>query len=420
MGGSTQRPDLPDEPERSDESAAPVERRREGVVRFVTDDGEELPILPARVRLKIELPSRTIFKILLTLAVLWLLSQIWTVLFEIFLGVIVAMALRPLVTRLERRGLGRIQALAVVLVGLVGAFALLLAIVVPRAADDLSDFWTNLPTYLEDSLSWIEPYQPTLYDNIIAWGEDLKQRDVSEGIELEGVLNAGRTLATGIGNAFIVLVIACYVLIDRDYRFFNWLARDLSPSNRRKLNRTLPAVTEVVSGYVLGQGLICLCFSVFAFIVLTVLGVPSALILAIVAFAADAIPLIGIIIATAPATLLGLTEGFWVGAVVLAAFLLYQQFENYVLAPRIFSRTLNLSPLAILVAVLIGSQLLGILGVLLALPIAASIPVIERIWLHDEGSGVGRQASEATEGRGTGNEGQTHDRERIPSLTPDA
>jgi predicted PurR-regulated permease PerM len=175
------------------------------------------------------------------------------------------------------------------------------------------------------------------------------------------------------------------VLVDREYRFLNWMTRDLSPRHRAKFRRTLPAVTEVVSGYVLGQGLICFCFATFVFVVLTVLGVPSAMILSLVAFVADAIPMIGIIIATIPAVALGMTQGWWVGLVVLGAFLLYQQFENYVLAPRVFGKTLQLSPLAILIAVLIGGQLLGILGVLLALPIAASIPVIERIWLGGEG-----------------------------------
>jgi predicted PurR-regulated permease PerM len=120
-----------------------------------------------------------------------------------------------------------------------------------------------------------------------------------------------------------------------------------------------------------------------------------------------------------------MTQGWWVGAIVLAAFLIYQQFENYVLAPRVFGRTLQLSPLAVLIAVLIGGQLLGILGVILSLPIAALIPALERIWLGDEpeptpaevaaaedlalsGEMFGPEAAEEpVEGRGSRVEGHT-------------
>jgi predicted PurR-regulated permease PerM len=338
--------------------------------------------LPPRVWLRIELPNRTILRVLIALGILWLFLQIWTILLNAFVGVLLAMAVRPLVGRLERRGLSYRAALGTVLAGLLGATALLLVVIIPQGAEQINDLWDNLPAYVEDAFSFIEPYQPDLYHRIVDWSKEIQEEGLTDAIDVEGALRVGQTVAVGLGNAILVLVIAAYVLVDREYRFLNWLTRDLSPHNRAKIRRTLPAVTEVVSGYVLGQGLISLCFAVFAFVVLTILGVPSATLLALVAFVADAIPLIGIIIATVPATILGLTQGPVVGLIVLATFLLYQQFENYVLAPRVFGRTLRLSPLAILIAVLIGGQLLGILGVLLSLPIAASIPVIERIWLE--------------------------------------
>lgn len=369
------------------------DRQPERVVNFVPDDGEGDGAidrqdgrgeLPARVSLRIELPNRTILRVLIALAALWFLFEVWTFLLDAFVGVLLAMAIRPLIGRLEARGVSYPAALGTVLAGFLGAIALLLAVVIPQGAKQVDDLWDNLPQYMADAFSFLEAWQPDLYARIIEWSEDVKEDGLTTGFDPEGVLRAGRTVAVGLGNALIVLVIAVYVLVDREYRFLNWMTRDLSPRHRAKFRRTLPAVTEVVSGYVLGQGLICLCFGVFAFVVLTVLGVPSAMLLALVAFVADAIPLIGIIAATVPAVALALTQGWWVGAIVLAAFLLYQQFENYVLAPRVFGRTLQLSPLAILIAVLIGGQLLGILGVLLALPIAALIPALERIWLGDE------------------------------------
>ena len=381
----TEPPTAPDQPPGTTPLAQPTSPESERIVNLLPErEGESLPPLPPHVRLRLELPNRTILRVLLALGALWFVFQVWTILLNAFVGVLLAMAVRPLVGRLERRGFSYRAALATVLAGFLAAMALLLGVVVPQGAAQINDLWDNLPTYMEEAFSFLEPYQPDLYDQIVEWSEDVQAGGLSESIDVEGALRAGQTVAIGLGNTVIVIAIAVYVLVDREFRFLNWLTRDLSPRNRAKVRRTLPAVTDVVSGYVLGQGLISLCFAVFAFVVLTVLGVPSALVLALIAFVADAIPLIGIIVATVPATALGLTQGWMVGAIVLASFLLYQQFENYVLAPRVFGRTLKLSPLAILVAVLIGGQLLGILGVVLALPLAASIPVLERIWLHDE------------------------------------
>lgn len=336
-----------------------------------------------RVTLRIEIPARTILRILIVLAALWILSQVWVALFEVFLGILIALALIPVVGRLERRGMTRNAAVAVVVGGSVAALALIIAIVVPRAVSDARDFWDNLPTYVANGLSWLEGPQPDVYNNAVEWAE--RQKEGGSGtFDVRGYLDTGTSVLTGIGNALIVFVIATYVLLDRDYHIIRWAVRDLSESTQRRVWRSIPAVTQVVSGYVLGQGLICVCFGVYSFIVLTILDVPSALILALIALFADAIPLVGIIVATVPAVVLAFTQSPTAGLVVLVAFLGYQQFENYILSPRIFGRTLQISPLAILIAVLIGQAVFGILGVILALPIAASIPVLERVWLGDD------------------------------------
>ncbi len=356
---------------------------REAVAAAVAETGDavlEAPETGRRVTLRIEIPARTILRILLVLAALWVLAQVWIALFEVFLGILIALALIPVVGRLERRGLSRNTAVAVVIGGSVAAVALIISIVVPRAVADAQDFWDNLPQYVANGLSFLEGPQPDVYANAVAWAERQKEGG-SGAFDVRGYLDTGTTVLAGIGNALVVFVIAAYVLIDRDYRFVRIAVRDLSEQTQRKVWRSIPAVTQVVSGYVLGQGLICVCFGVYSFIVLSVLGVPSALILALIALFADAIPMVGIIVATAPAVVLGFTQSPTVGLIVLGTFLGYQQFENYILSPRVFGRTLQISPLAILIAVLIGQEVFGILGVILALPIAASIPVLERVWL---------------------------------------
>ena len=107
---------------------------------------------------------------------------------------------------------------------------------------------------------------------------------------------------------------------------------------------------------------------------------PQPLLLAIIAAITDAIPIVGVPIATIAAMAIALSVGWQTSLIVLGLYVAYQQFENYVLLPRVFGSTLQVSGLSILVGVLVGGQLLGVIGIILSLPVTASIPVIERVW----------------------------------------
>lgn len=134
-------------------------------------------------------------------------------------------------------------------------------------------------------------------------------------------------------------------------------------------------MTKVISGYVVGQLITSALFGVFAFVTLSLLGVPQPLFLAVVAAVADAIPIAGVLIATVPAVLLALTVSPPAAGAVLVAYIAYQQVENYVIVTRADRSTLQISSFA----VLIGGTLPDVIGVLLALPAAAVVPVIEKI-----------------------------------------
>jgi predicted PurR-regulated permease PerM len=139
----------------------------------------------------------------------------------------------------------------------------------------------------------------------------------------------------------------------------------------------------VISGYVIGQVITSALFGLFVYVTLWLVGVPDLMLLAVLAALLDAIPIVGVPLATIPAVLLAATVSWQAAIVVVVAYTLYQQFENYVLVPRIYGNTLQVTSLSILVGVLVGAQLLGVLGVVLALPITAAIPVLERVWREE-------------------------------------
>ena len=337
-------------------------------------------VTPARVQ--IELPIATILKVLVTIALLLFLGQVWQILFLLFVGTLIAMVLARPVSWLENRRVPRGFAIAAVLSAAIGAAALVLWIVTPGLVAQVREFWAQLPENLETALAWVATRWPDLYEQAVAWAEAQQQALDLTGFDVQGVLSQGVDIIAGIVNVIIALIIAVYILADQGQSLEGVYER-LSPANARKLRRTFPAVARVVNGYVTGQAINSTLFALFTFVLLSLLNVPSAAVLALIAAIGDAIPQVGVTLATIPAVLLALTLSVETAVIVLVAYTLYQGIENSVTSPRVFGHTLQLRPLVTLLAILIGGKLLGILGVLLALPVAAAIPTLVAIWVDD-------------------------------------
>ena len=336
------------------------------------------------VTTRLELPTRTIAKVILVLAGLWLLGQLWSLLLLLFIALLLAAALDPVVTRLERRGWPRAASVTLIVLVLVGVVALILLLLVPPVIDEGTEFATALPGYVDEARGLLNDNEAI----VNRAREAASQGAADPGAVVARFLAVGAGFVQGIANALVLLVLTVYLLVDGE-RVYNWVARYLPPRQRAKVRRALPEISNVVGGYLLGQALTSLLFGVFAFVVLWLLDVPQPLLLAVVAALADAIPIAGILIATVPAVLLALTVSPTAAGMAFLLYLAYQQVENYLIVPRVYRGTLQISSFAVLVAVLVGAELLGIVGVLLALPIAAAVPVIERIWWEDAPDAVG-------------------------------
>jgi predicted PurR-regulated permease PerM len=146
----------------------------------------------------------------------------------------------------------------------------------------------------------------------------------------------------------------------------------IPPHRLPELERVFWSLTRVVGGFLRGQAITSLAIGIFTFTVLRILGVPNALAFAVIAAFADVIPIVGALIATVPPVAAALQESSTKALIVLITLMAYQQFEDRYLVPRVYGRTLNLPPVIVLIAVLCGAELLGITGVLLALPLTAA------------------------------------------------
>lgn len=348
----------------------------------VLDSAPSGPPPTGTTRTEIELPWRTVLRVLLTLGLLWFIYQTQDVLMQIFVGFLLAAALFPLVWRLERRGLSRGAAVVSVLLSTLAALALLVALIVPSLVEEASDFWENLPIYARESLAFLKPREPDLYNRIIAYIDRQTTDATVPDIDIEQAISGGMTVFGILAGAIAAIAVAAFTLTTGDETLKS-LGRGLPKGQEEKVRRLVPEVIRVVSGYIVGQMINSTLFAVFTFALFTLLDLPSPLVAAVIAFILDAVPIVGATLATGIFAVLALAQGTTEFLIIVVTCLIYQQFENYVTSPRVFGRTLRISPFVSLIAVLIGSTLMGIPGVLLGPPVAALISAAIRVWGED-------------------------------------
>jgi predicted PurR-regulated permease PerM len=213
------------------------------------------------------------------------------------------------------------------------------------------------------------------------------------------LLDYSGEILTAIGFAVTTLFLAIYLLADPT-RAKTVLYVLVPRHHHVKLAKILLELKEIVGGYMRGQVITSIAITIFTFGLLTALKVDDALALAMFAGLTDIIPFIGGYVASAPAILSVSGHGGAQIAIVAAAMFLYQEFESRILVPRVYGRTLRLSPALVLVALLVGGTLLGILGALLALPVAAGLQMIVReLRVELPGEGALADAARAREDR---------------------
>src|SRR4029079_17825073 len=164
----------------------------------------------------------------------------------------------------------------------------------------------------------------------------------------------------------------------------DWLLAFVPRKHRARVNRTLEECREVVFGYVAGNVITSIIAALCTRVVLRILGVPAALFLALIAGLSDFVPVMGFIVSAVPAVALGLTVSGKTALLVLAAHILYNTIETYLLSPWAYGGRLKLSNVAVILAFVAGAELGGGIGALVALPVAAIYPILERHWLRDE------------------------------------
>lgn len=333
---------------------------------------------PATSRSPFVLAFKAALGVALAYGLVLALVAVRSVLVLILVAGFLAIGLDPAVQWLGRRGLRRTYAVGVVLLGALLVFAGFGLALVPPVVDQVQQFVAAVPGYVRDLQA---NEQVARLDERYHFLEQA-QNAVSDPAQLGsrvfgGVLGVGRVVVSAFFSGLTVLILTLYFLANLPgikaggYRL-------VPRSSRARVEELSEEVLARVGGYVGGALTIAAIAGATTFVLLLVVGVPYPLALALLVAVTDLVPLVGATIGAVVITLVAFTSGVQAGIVTGVYYVAYQQFENYVLYPRIMKRSVDISPAATVVAVLVGGSLLGVLGALLAIPIAFAVQLVVR------------------------------------------
>jgi predicted PurR-regulated permease PerM len=323
--------------------------------------------------------------VLATAALLEVLLVARGVIIWVFIAVFLALALNPAVEWLEAHGVSRRgAAVGITFLGAIGVIVAVGALFVPTLVNEVNSFADAVPDYVEDltkgrgRLGFLERD----YHIVERIREAVEERGASGVLGLSGTaLSVTKSVVTAVVAVLTIAFLTLFMLLEGPAwveRFYALLPEEKQP----RLRNLGQEIYRVVGGYVAGNLLISLIAGVASTLALLLLDVQYAVALGLLVAILDLVPLAGATIAAViVATVAFIDRGWVVGVIVIGFFLAYQQLENHVLQPTVYGRTVQLSPLAVLISVLIGAEVAGVIGALGAIPLAGTIQVVLRDWL---------------------------------------
>ncbi len=349
-----------------------------------------------------QISTRTIVRIFFTLValgvLLYLLYLVRSVLGLLCIAIFLSVALGPAVDNFRKLKLPRAAAILATFIAMFLAIFLIGLIVVPPIVNEVEAFADDVPSYIDDIRS-----NETLreYDDKYDITQKLEEQASSLPSRLGDAAGALQAVTVGVFSTILqlvtVLTITFFLLLDGG-RIVNFILTQVRSSHQERVRQVAADIYGATGGYVAGALALATAAGVSTYIILSILDVPFAVPLAVLMAFFDLIPLVGSTIGGVLVALVTLFADFPGDTLVWVAFvLIYQQIENSVFQPVVYRRTVNLHPLAVITAILVGSSLLGVLGALVAIPIAAAIQIaLKDIWQNRESQVVGPSGENVT------------------------
>lgn len=323
-------------------------------------------------QLVLDVHPRTIFKVAGTLGLLWCLVQLIGIILLLIVAVILAVALDGPVCWLESRRMTRVTASMLV----AGVIVVTTVTFLWLTWSSLTSQWQLMTSQLAATANSALQYLPKwMYPN-------LRDQDLRAAVQ-PYLLGVGQSLAAALTLIVLGFFVTIYFLID-GRRTLAWVIAFFPPRRRDRVTQTVDESRDVIRAYARGNVITSAFAMIWVLVWMMALHVPAALLLAVIAGIADFVPVLGFIASVIPAAALALTVSSHAALETLVLYVLYHGIENYFIAPWAYGKQLRLSDLAVILAFVVGAELAGVIGALIALPLAALYPTIERIWLREQ------------------------------------
>ncbi|MCC3280865.1 MULTISPECIES: AI-2E family transporter [Arthrobacter] len=310
------------------------------------------------------------------LLLFFIVTNVGELLVWIGAALFIALGLDPVVRWMSARGVPRPAGIAITVVVLAGAVAGFFATLIPTIVSQTTEVINNAPSYVDRFMSsqffvTVER-QFQIRDRIDDEVEKFFSNADAVGGIFGGVLSVGSVIANGLFGALIILVLTLYFLASLP-SMKKWAYRLAPRSRRRRVEALSEEITGSVGNYVIGQGFVALLDALYAFVIMTITGVPFSVLLAFLVAILAFIPLVGPPIALILVSLIALTASWQTAVVFAILYMAYLQFEAYFVSPRVMQRAVAVPGAVAVIAVIAGGTLLGVLGALIAIPTAAAI-----------------------------------------------
>lgn len=317
-----------------------------------------------------------------------IIGQLSTIIMYVVGALFIALALDPLVMRIERRRVKRPIAILIVFGGFILIIGGVLAIVIPMLANQIVTLFRTAPKYFVDvqNQEWYKSLEDRFgnlidFDGLLTQGQQIVADPENWAQLAGGVWQAGTGIANAVTATLIVLILSLYFLASLQatkrafYRMF-------AKSNRIRVIDITEQITNSVGGYVTGMVILAFTNSVLGFIMMTIVGVPFAGLVAVGVFMLALIPLIGSVLATILVGIVALFASPTTAIIAVAYYLVYMQIEAYLLTPRIMNRVVSVPGALVVIGALAGGTLLGLVGALISIPVTATIlMIIKQVWM---------------------------------------
>jgi len=323
-----------------------------------------------------EITALSVLKVIGLVLVIWFLYYIRDILGILFVAIILAAAIDPVVSGMNKRKIPRGLGVIIVYLALLALVSLTVALIIPPMINEISDLASKFPVYwqkISDGFQYIKEYagENQFGSEVSSFLEQIQGSLKTASVGIFGFLSS---VFGGIFSLVAVLVIAFYLVVSEEG--IKKIFKSVAPSEYQSyLSQLFLQMQKKIGDWVRGQLILMVVIGFLTFIGLFLMGVKYAVVLGLLAGLFEVIPYIGPVMAAIPAIFLTFVQSPLKAITVIGFFILIQWIENNILVPKIMEKTVGLNPVIIIVVLMIGLRIAGVVGMILSVPVATAISV---------------------------------------------